>query len=79
VVVPGTFPLHDLEDLGIEIEVEDGEATTVGGLVVEQLGRIPVAGDRVELTGRSFEVLSVRRRIAERIRIRERTTASPPA
>jgi putative hemolysin len=79
VVVPGTFPLHDLEDLGIEIEVEDGEATTVGGLVVEQLGRIPVAGDRVELTGRSFEVLSVRRRIAERIRIRERTTTSPPA
>jgi putative hemolysin len=78
-VVPGTFPLHDLEDLGIEIEVEGGEATTVGGLVVEQLGRIPVAGDRIELAGRSFEVLSVRRRIAERIRIRERTTAPPPA
>jgi putative hemolysin len=67
VIVLGTFPVHDLEDLGIEVEAD--EATTVGGLVVEQLGRIPVVGDRVELAGHSFEVLSVRRRIAERVRI----------
>ncbi|MBS3939407.1 MAG: hypothetical protein KG028_00430, partial [Actinobacteria bacterium] len=53
------------------------EATTVGGLVVEQLGRIPVIGDRVEITGHSFEVLSVRRRIAERVRI-QAPTATPP-
>jgi putative hemolysin len=76
-LVPGTFPLHDLEDLGIEVEAD--EATTVGGLVVEQLGRIPMAGDRVDLAGRRFEVLSVRRRIAEQVRIRERTTTPPPA
>jgi putative hemolysin len=79
VIVPGTFPVHDLEDLEIEVEVASDEATTVGGLVVEQLGRIPVAGDRVELAGHSFEVLSVRRRVAERVRIRVRSSAPPPA
>jgi putative hemolysin len=79
VIVPGTFPVHDLEDLEIEVEVASDEATTVGGLVVEQLGRIPVAGDRVELAGFSFEVLSVRRRVAERVRIRVRSSAPPPA
>jgi putative hemolysin len=74
-IVLGTFPVHDLEDLGIDVEAD--EATTVGGLVVEQLGRIPVIGDRVEITGHSFEVLSVRRRIAERVRI-QAPTATPP-
>jgi putative hemolysin len=72
VIVPGSFPVHDLEDLDIELETADGEATTVGGLVVEQLGRIPVAGDRVELSGYRFEVLAVRRRIADRVRIQSR-------
>ncbi|HSK24228.1 MAG TPA: hemolysin family protein [Egicoccus sp.] len=73
VIVVGTFPVHDLEDLGIEVEAD--EATTVGGLVVEQLGRIPVVGDRVELAGHNFEVLSVRRRIAERVRIQARSVS----
>jgi putative hemolysin len=74
-VVPGSFPLHDLEDLGIEVSSE--EVTTVGGLVAEHLGRIPEVGDRVLVGGRSFEVLVVRRRIAERVRIGKVTTAAP--
>ncbi len=71
VVVDGSFPIHDLVDIGIELDAE--EATTVGGLVIEQLGRIPVTGDRVEFSGRSFEVLAVRRRVADRVRIRPLT------
>jgi putative hemolysin len=72
IVVPGGFPLHDLEDLGLEMEVEEiaEDATTVAGLVVERLGRIPVVGDRVEVGRVGFEVLDVRRRVAERIRVR---------
>jgi putative hemolysin len=66
-VVPGSFPLHDLEDLGLQITSE--EVTTVGGLVAEHLGRIPTAGDRVEIEGVSLEVLAVRRRTADRVRI----------
>jgi putative hemolysin len=67
-VVPGAFPVHDLEDLGIEIT--STEVTTIGGLIVEHLGRIPQTGDRVIIRGTDLEVLGVRRRTAERVRIR---------
>jgi putative hemolysin len=73
-VVPGTFPLHDLEDLGIG--ATSRQVTTVGGMIAEHLTRIPVPGDRVEIDGTSFEVLSVSRRTAERVRIRRGSTAS---
>jgi len=66
-LVPGSFPIHDLEDLGLEVTSE--QVTTVGGLVLEHLSRIPKVGDRVELDGAELEVLSVRRRAAERVRI----------
>jgi putative hemolysin len=67
-VVPGAFPIHDLEDLGIEIT--STEVTTIGGLIVEHLGRIPQTGDRVIIRGTDLEVVGVRRRTAERVRIR---------
>jgi len=66
-LVPGSFPIHDLEDLGLEVTSE--QVTTVGGLMLEHLGRIPEVGDRVELEGAQLEVLSVRRRAAEQVRI----------
>jgi putative hemolysin len=67
VIVPGTFPLHDLEDLGLE--VTSTEVTTIGGLIVERLGRFPRRGDRVDIDGTDLEVLAVRRRTVERVRI----------
>lgn len=36
-----------------------GESYTLGGLLSEQLGRIPVAGDRVTMSGAQFEVEEV--------------------
>ena len=39
-LLPGTFPLHDLEDLDIDIP-DHPEVTTIGGLITDQLGRIP--------------------------------------
>jgi putative hemolysin len=66
-LVPASFPVHDLEDLGLD--VTSTEVTTVGGLIIEHLGRIPEVGDRVTIDGAQLEVLSVRRRAAERVRI----------
>lgn len=50
-VLPGHFPIHDLPDIGVEFrDAPDGDYTTVAGLVLAELGRIPTApGDRVEL------------------------------
>lgn len=46
--LPGTLRLHEVEPwIG---PVEEGEAQTVGGRVIEVLGRFPQAGERVFLT-----------------------------
>ena len=57
------------EHLGFEWIVK-GDITSAGGLVTEQLGRIPVKGDAVEWNNYRLEVLSATQRRAERIRIR---------
>jgi putative hemolysin len=36
-----------------------GDYQTVGGLVIDRLGRIPTAGDRFEWGGFSFEVVDM--------------------
>jgi putative hemolysin len=59
--VPGRFPVHDLVDLGVEAPA--GDYTTVGGLVVDLLGRIPDRpGDAVTIPGWELTVLAVGRR-----------------
>jgi putative hemolysin len=60
-ILPGSFPVHDLPDLGAELaETPRGNYTTVAGLVLVALGRIPAtAGDRVELASWTLEVTAV--------------------
>ncbi len=65
--LPGRYPVHDLPTLGIEPPAT--EATTVGGLVAERLGRLPEPGDTIELDGRRVTVESLRRRRVQRLRI----------
>ncbi|AQT82015.1 hemolysin [Mycolicibacterium litorale] len=60
IVLPGTFPIHDLPDIDVEIHSARGDYTTIAGLVLARLGRIPSApGDRVELPGWTIEVTGV--------------------
>ena len=65
VVVPGSFPIHDLVDLGIEVPRSD--QTTVAGLILDVLARVPrKAGDVVVIEGWRFRVTGVKgRRISE--------------
>lgn len=57
-VVPGGFPVHDLSDLGID--VPKGSHTTVAGLVLNELDRVPKeAGDVVIVSGWRFLVTGV--------------------
>jgi CBS domain containing-hemolysin-like protein len=72
-LVPGSFPVDQLDDLfGGPIDLgEDYEATTLGGLVSEIEGRIPLAGEVVvlETAGLRIEVLASTDRRVERLRI----------
>ncbi|HEX5970188.1 MAG TPA: transporter associated domain-containing protein, partial [Intrasporangium sp.] len=61
ITLPGTFPLHDLQDVGVDANlVRHGEYTTVAGLVLHRLGRIPKEpGDSVDIDGWTVEVTAV--------------------
>ncbi|HEY6491050.1 MAG: hemolysin family protein [Terracidiphilus sp.] len=72
-LVPGSFPVDQLVDLfGEPVEVDQSyEATTLGGLVSEIEGRIPLRGEVVELdhAGLRIEVVASTDRRVERVRI----------
>jgi CBS domain containing-hemolysin-like protein len=72
-LVPGSFPAGQLADLfGEPVELgEDYEATTLGGLVSEIEGRIPLAGEVVllESAGLRMEIVASTDRRVERLRV----------
>ena len=71
-LVPGGFPVDRLDELaGSEWQPEEHyEAQTVGGLVSEAEGRIPLAGEVVEVGSLRIEVVASTDRRVERVRIR---------
>jgi putative hemolysin len=82
ILLPGTFPVHDLPDLGVDLErPPDGDYTTVAGLVLAQLGHLPKQpGETVTLNGWTAEVTAIERRAITSIRLRpvpQRTATEP--
>lgn len=68
VLVPGSFPVHDLPD--VDVDVPDSSYTTVAGLILDLHGSLPqTPGISVEVSGRQFEVLEVRGRTIVWVRI----------
>jgi putative hemolysin len=59
------------ERLGLGLPEEEGYET-VGGFLFHRLGRIPEAGDRVEVPGALFEVLTASRRRVDLVRVERR-------
>lgn len=73
-VVPGTFPVHDLTDIGVDLpDAPEGDYATIAGLVLVLLGRIPEGpGDRVEVSGWTIEVLGVEHHAITSVRLLRR-------
>ena len=73
-LMPGSFPIHDLPDIGLQDESdghEDGDYTTVAGMMLAALGHIPTApGEVVTLPGFTAEVVEVTGRAITRVRVR---------
>jgi putative hemolysin len=57
-VVRGDMPIDDLNDL-LDLKLPHDQANTIGGLLMEILGRVPKKGDVVELRGVRLRVESV--------------------
>lgn len=57
-IVRGDMPIEDLAEL-LEVDLPHETARTVGGLVMESLGRIPQVGDTIEIRRITFRVDAV--------------------
>jgi putative hemolysin len=65
----GSFPAHDLADLGVGIDT--GRNATVAGIMLEELGEFPAAGTAVRVQGWRLTALEVTPRAILRIRLAE--------
>ena len=64
--VDGSLLLHELNQ-HFDINYDDEEVDTVGGLIMAHLGRIPEVGDVVELNGVRYEVEQVAGRAVDSV------------
>ena len=76
-VMRGNVDVDRLQDL-FDLRLEPRDATTVGGLVSEMMGRIPRPGETIEEDGLRFEILESTDRKIEKIRV-SRSQPRPPA
>jgi CBS domain containing-hemolysin-like protein len=63
--VPATLPIDDLAEL-FDVEIDEDEVDTVGGLIAKHIGRVPIVGSHCEVAGLS---LSAERMAGRRHRI----------
>lgn len=76
-VLPGSFPVHDLIDLGIDVELDSSYAT-VAGLVLAHLGRLPDApGDAVTVGTWRIEVIGVAAHAVTEVKIQPTVEPTP--
>jgi len=72
IVVEGRTPIEDVNALlSISLPAEE-DFETVGGLVFDRLGRVPKAGDRIEIGGVALTVTDADERIVKSVRVQVR-------
>ncbi|WP_238009216.1 hemolysin family protein [Dactylosporangium sp. AC04546] len=72
-LLPGSFPIHDLPDIGIDLERLPGSGyTTIAGLVLATLGHLPTApGESATVGLWTFTVSQVRGRAISAVTARQ--------
>ncbi len=74
-IVDGAVSIDDVNDvLGLNLTTEEVES--IGGLVYEKLGRVPIAGDTIAVDGATLTVIAAHRRRVTRVRVRRLDLAS---
>jgi putative hemolysin len=74
-LVEGSAPIEDLvKRLGIPAETLPRDYSTVSGLVLAELERIPAAGDRLEWRGLVIEVVDMDRRRIDKLLVTRKPT-----
>jgi len=72
-LVSGSAAIDSVEELlGVHFgEKSDETVTTIAGLLSHASGKVPAPGDRIDLAGHQFEILEVKERKVQRLRIRK--------
>jgi CBS domain containing-hemolysin-like protein len=73
-ILTANLSIDDLNDL-FETEIESEDVDTLGGYIVNTLGRIPKPQDAFDDHGLRFTVLSVERKRIGRVRVERLTQA----
>lgn len=74
-IADGSLTIGELkENLGIELNVDEDEFDTIGGMVFEQAGAIPEAGYSFEMEGYKFTVTEMTKRRVRKVSIEKVST-----
>ncbi len=68
IVLAGTFPVHDLVDL--DIELPDGDYTTIAGLVLDRMNRFPRPGETIAIDDWEITIRSAGRHRINQVALR---------
>jgi putative hemolysin len=68
VIIDARVAIDDLSEM-FDIQIKKNDFDSVGGLIINELGRIPSVGDNVRVNGISLKVLSVAGRRIKKVRV----------
>jgi len=68
VIVDARVAIDDLSEM-FDLEIKKNDFDSIGGLIINELGRIPSVGDNVRVNGISLKVLSVAGRRIKKVRV----------
>jgi putative hemolysin len=69
-LIDGSAEIKKVEEL-FHKEIEADDFTTVAGLLIRKLGRVPAVGEKIEFAGIEFEVVEADAHRVNRVRLRE--------
>lgn len=75
IALPGRYPVHDLEEVGIVLP--SGDYATVAGLLLESLREIPEVGATIDIDGWTLEVREVDDNAITQVAIRPIAETAP--
>jgi CBS domain containing-hemolysin-like protein len=71
--IAGGASIYDVNER-LSLELPETEHATIAGFLIERLGRLGRAGDRIDVRGATFEVTAMEGRRIDRLRVQRGTT-----
>jgi CBS domain containing-hemolysin-like protein len=73
VIFDARVSIHDVNE-ALNLQLDDDEYETIGGLIYDRLGKVPMAGDLVEADHCTFRVLATKGRRIQRVQVHVQST-----